>query len=510
MLELEPEAVDPLGTFTSLGLDSTALLELTGDLSTWLDRELSTSLVWEYTTIQSLAAHLAASDEDADELALAPVGRGILPPLTFSQERSWRQFQVQGPDARQAMKIGLELRGALDEKILDWCLTEIVRRHEILRTNFKDMGDGAVQVIHPAPVSTLHVEDCSLFPDPLAHAWSKDAVVKKTVLDLADGPLTSFTLYRLGPEDYRLLLRLNHILADEVSKQVLKGELYSLYRWKSNGSDSPPPELEIQVGDFAWWQRKVLDENGPIFQKQLAWWCAYHKKAAPLAPAFSFRWQTPPESGELSEGLVSAAISQRTYHALQQLAASENATPMMVLLTAFFFVLAKYTGQSDLLVGNYVSERRRPKVYSLIGYFINLVVLRSPNLEGRSFLEAVGEVRSSMEQIVAHQDLPFETLCETLSKQNCHPPYPSLMYQHIKVTPANNHMPGVTVSGWVEPTQAAQSYWGFTFKTTESGGELSAEITFDSSLYVLPGVQDMLRDYTALLEEVAEAYASGA
>jgi hypothetical protein len=209
----------------------------------------------------------------APQAAITPRPRnGSSFPLSFTQQRLWFLDQLEPGSAIYNIPTALRVEGALNEQVLERSLEEVVRRHESLRTLFRNEEGQAAQVVLPAPRLPLNVVDLRELPATEREEEAQRLVNAETIrpFDLARGPLLRTLLLQLGDQDHVLLLTVHHIVSDGWSMDVLIRELVMLYMTFSAGKPSPLPELPIQYVDYASWQRERL--QGEALEKQLAYW----------------------------------------------------------------------------------------------------------------------------------------------------------------------------------------------------------------------------------------------
>ncbi|MFP2934551.1 condensation domain-containing protein, partial [Pyxidicoccus sp. 3LG] len=320
--------------------------------------------------------------------------------------------QLEPGSVQYNMPTALLLEGALDVAALERAFSELVHRHESLRTTFASHQGEPVQVIHPASALKLPVVDLRDLPESqrLSEARRMASEDALRPFNLSTGPLMRVSVLRLGEQEFALVLNLHHIVSDGWSSGVLVREVVALYEAFAAGQTAPLPELPVQYADYAVWQRQWL--QGAALDVQLGWWkqqltgAPPHLELAtdfPRPPVLTHRGATAPVElpRELSESLK--ALAQR-----------EGATPFMVLLAAFQVLLSRYSGQEDVVVGSPIAGRRHAETEGLIGFFVNTLVLRARPEGQRSFVELLRQVRETTLGAYEHQDVPFEKLVEEL------------------------------------------------------------------------------------------------
>ena len=431
--------------FFALGGHSLAATRVTSRVAKLLGVEVPLRALFEAPALDAFAARVAAarSETSAEAGAIAPaarraassrtrrrgdaavpaprevpgsspvpVPRGAALPLSFAQERLWFVEQLRPGGSTYAMASRMRISGALDAAALVRALGEVVRRHEALRTVFAAADGRPVQVVLPPAPLALDVEDLSSLPDAEREVEAGRRVREEALrpFDLERGPLFRARLLRLGEGEHLLFVGMHHVVSDGWSLGVLFGELAALYGAFARGEPSPLPPLPLQYADFAVWQRAWL--SGATLERQLAWW-RERLEGAPRTlelPADRPRPLVQSGRGAIHAFSLPASLS----NGLRTLSRREGATLFMTVLAAFQVLLARYSGQDDLLVGTPVAGRTRPELEGLIGFFVNTLALRGRLGGAPTFRELLARTRDETLGAFANQDLPFERLVEAL------------------------------------------------------------------------------------------------
>ncbi|MBZ4423315.1 non-ribosomal peptide synthetase, partial [Myxococcus sp. RHSTA-1-4] len=327
------------------------------------------------------------------------------PPLSYAQQRLWFLEQLEPGTSAYNIPMALRLEGALDVTALERALTELVRRHEALRTTFRDEGGTPVQVIHPPAPVPLPVVDVSGGEDAEARALRLAAEESARPFDLATGPLMRAVLLKLGDTRHLLVLTMHHIISDGWSVGVMVREVGVLYPAFRAGQPSPLPELPMQYGDYAAWQREWL--QGETLETQLQWWKQQLAGASELELPTDF---PRPRHSRHMGGHAELRLPRELSQALAELCRREGATPFMALLAAFQLVLGRYSGQDDIVVGSPTAGRESAEVEGLVGFFLNTLLVRTRLSGDPTVRELLGRVRQGALDAFAHQHVPFEHL----------------------------------------------------------------------------------------------------
>ena len=402
----------------ALGGHSLLVAQIVSRVRQDLGVELPIPAVFEHPTIAALAARIEAARAGgaaADEPELPPVER--VPrdrplPLSFTQERVWFLNQLSPGAIAYNFQFTLRFTGALDRDALARTLTEVVRRHEVLRTTFPARDGRGVQVIHPPFAVALPVVDLTALP-PQAREARAERIVRQEIrrgFDVAELPLLRWTLLRLAPDDHLLLQVEHHFVHDGWSLALFLREVKEIYRAFAAGLPSPLPEPPIQYADFAVWQRRFLD--GPVLARQLGYW---KERLGDDPPVLQMPADHPrPKAHSFRGDALRVDLPHGLYEAVRAFGRREGSTLFVTMLSAFDALLYRMTGQEDFLLGSGVANRRLRETEQMIGMVVNTVVLRTPLAGDLPFRELLVRARRTMLEAHQHQDLPFEKLVQEL------------------------------------------------------------------------------------------------
>jgi amino acid adenylation domain-containing protein len=422
-------------------------------------------------------------------------------PLSFAQERLWFLDQLEPGNAAYNRPLALRLSGTLDVPALEQSLTEIVGRHQVLRTTFAEVEGQPIQIIAPAAGLALPVVDF----EPLA-ATARAVEARRLAeeearrpFELAHGPLLRALLLRLSGQEYLLLLTMHHIVSDGWSDGILLRELWALYRAFAAGQPSPLAGLSIQYGDFAAWQRAWL--QGEVLEAQLAYW-RKHLGGAPTLlelPSDRPRPRVHTSAGHGQPLTVPPGLLQ----SIEGLCHAQGVTLFMALLAAFQTLLYRYTGQADILIGSPIANRHRAQVEGLIGFFANTLVLRTDLSGDPTFLQLLERVRQVCLDAYAHQDLPFEKLVEELQPDRdlSHSPLFQVMLVLQNAPQPDLHTADLRATRSRTDTGAAQ--FDLVLSLAETVGGLQGEMRYRTDLFDAATIQRMAGHFLVLLEAIA-------
>ncbi|HEX9936743.1 MAG TPA: condensation domain-containing protein, partial [Longimicrobium sp.] len=436
------------------------------------------------------------------KLLLEKIGRTRTAPTSFAQERLWFIDRLEPGSAVYNIPVAWRLEGALDGAALERSLSEIVRRHETLRTTFAEVDGSPVQVIAPFGGFALPVEDLSGLSEAEREAAVGERIGQEArrAFDLATGPLFHAALLRLHPEGHVLMLCMHHVISDGWSMEVFFRELSALYAAYRDGGDSPLAQPPVQYADYARWQREQL--AGEALDRQLAYWRERLAGAPALLELPTDRPRPPVQShrGARETFDLPPALLDR----LQALARGEGATLYMVLLGAFQLLLSRYSGSEDVVVGTPIAGRTRRQVEELIGFFANTLVLRTDLSGDPSFREVLRRVREATLGAFAHQDVPFEKLVAELQPERSlgHTPLFQVMFTLQNAAEGRGAaLPGLGVSGAGAAMEIAK--FDLDLALTASAQGLRGGLTYSTELFERGTIERMLGHLRRVLEQVA-------
>jgi len=334
-------------------------------------------------------------------------------PLSFSQRQMWVIDQMTPGNPAYNLPYGYRLRGPLDLAALENSLNEIIKRHESLRTTFAIKEGEPLQLIHSELKIKVNVT-------ALVHLKEEERELQLQTLaseeslssfDLSRLPLIRVTLFKLGEREHVLIINLHHIVADGLSTGALWNELDGFYRAFTGGGDPCVPELALQYGDFADWQRRAL-ANEAACAKQLEFWQKQLSGTLPVMELPADRARPGRQSFNGSNVFFNLPAPQ--VRELKSLAAREESTLFMILLAAFQVLLHRYAGAEDMMIGMPVASRTSREFDPLIGNFLNMVALRCDLSGNPTLIEVLRRSRDTTLNACSNSDLPLEVLMKYL------------------------------------------------------------------------------------------------
>ena len=330
-------------------------------------------------------------------------------PLSFAQQRLWFFDQLEPGNVVYNCPAAVYLDGELEVFALEQALSEIVRRHEVLRTTFEAIDGNPVQVIKLPDISQLPIVDLKELEESADLVNELARRESYSTFNLETGPLFRVRLLRIEPQKHLLLVTMHHIISDWWSIGVFEKEIRVLYEAYREGREAGLAELTIQYADYAAWQREWL--RGTVLEQQLQYWRKQLAGALSISILPDYpRLQTNSFQGARYDLNFSRSMTDD----LRALSRQEGATLFMTMLAGFQALLYQYTHQDDITVVTPISNRNQAETEGLIGFFINMLALRSDLSGNPSFRMLLSRVREVTLGAYAHQDVPFEKLVEEL------------------------------------------------------------------------------------------------
>ncbi|MBD2812214.1 amino acid adenylation domain-containing protein [Xenorhabdus sp. Vera] len=477
--------------FFELGGHSLLAVQLVARIRQMLARELPLHKVFAHPVLMMLA-HTLTEIATTTQAVIPVADRSQTLPLSFAQQRLWFLGQLD-PCANQAYHLpaALRLTGSLNHHALTFALDSLVARHESLRTRFVSIEGQPYQHINPADTGfSLSYQDLRQI-DPALHdkrVAELASLETQTLFDFTQGPLVRGQLLQLTNEEHVLLLTLHHIITDGWSFSVLVRELGAFYSAALEGHDASLPVLPIQYTDYAVWQRDSRQEATLMAQRDF-----WRTQLEGIPVLLTLPTDRPRPSVQTYTGAqIAFSFDAPLLASLKALGQRHNTTLFMNVLSAWGIVLARLSGQDDIVVGTPGANRPHQELEGLIGFFVNTLALRIRFSDGLSVSDLLAQVREKALAAYAHQDLPFEQIVETLQPER------SLSYSPIfQVMMTLNNTPAQKlVLPGLQLTSIEQAYhsalFDLTLSLTETESALVGTLSYAADLFDSATIERML------------------
>jgi acyl carrier protein len=494
--------------FFALGGDSLMVLRVVNQLRKVFGVPLPIRALFEHRTIASLAPVVVAARcalEGSEGLGIdEPVVAGAPEepaPLSFIQEH-YLDLEARDPGRQEVIPLAFRIEEPVDRGALDRAVTEVVRRHHALRTAYVALDGHALQrVVAPpevrVPCDEIASLDDDLVPAEVRHRSRRQAGER---LALADGDLTRFRLLRFGGGAAYLLCTVHHIAFDVVSIRILARELSILYDAFRRGEPSPLVELPVQYPDHARWERRAL--QGDRLARRLSYWRAKLSGLPPPLALPSARARADLPDAEDPGDVTPFALSPDVSAKLRRSCREQAVTPFMFMLAAWKCVLARITGQADLVVEFPVANRARPEVESVVGMFANAVALRTDLGGDPRFTEVLGRVRDTCIEAFEHQDAPYGLVAEAAGGR-AGEPLTSLGITYFDAGLTEETRAPRALRLWRLGTRTGASY-DLRLYVHDGPGPITGELEFSRSRYRAEAMAELCARYRASLEQIVD------
>ncbi|MGW0094913.1 amino acid adenylation domain-containing protein [Streptomyces sp. NPDC003328] len=490
--------------FFDLGGHSLSAVRLLSRIRHETGVDLPLRSLFEAPTVSALAAMLTGT-----ETGRPPVIRRKRPaaiPLSMAQNRFWLLNQLKVPGAVYNIPLSVPMHGQLDQAVLRLAFSDVLERHETLRTLFIKGSDGFVvqEILEPADAQlefeTVQATEASV-PE-LSRTFAR-----KT-FDLERDLPIRVLLLQVGPEQHVLVVVIHHIVGDGWSFAPFARDLETAYVARSRGTLPNWTPLPVQYADYTLWQQELLDENRPggVFEQQLAYWTDALRG---LPEQLELPTDRPrPAVASYEGGTVPLEVDEDLHRRLVELAADSGVTLFMILQAGLAAMYTRLGAGEDIPIATGVAGRVDDALVDLIGFFINTLVLRTDVSADPSFRELLGRVKDTDLAAFAHQDLPFDRLVEAINPDRSlarHPLFQTLLM--LRNTPRSDlrlRLPGLTADG-VE-LAAGYSKFDLTFNLREmrtSGGRcqgIEGFVEYSTDLFDQDTAQQIADRLVRLLE----------
>jgi amino acid adenylation domain-containing protein len=420
-------------------------------------------------------------------------------PLTPAQELLWNLDQAVPEAVAYNVPRVLHVEGALDADALQRALDALVVRHEALRTRFVPSPQGPrMETAAPEAVPFEKIDvSKNADPDAEAHAIVRDRTRHR--FDLAHEQLMRATLIRRGPNVFTLLLVSHHIVCDEWSRDVTFREISALYEAFVSEDEPSLAPLPVQYGDYAVWLHDAMDRGA--LAPQLAYWREQLRGLPALdLPTDRPRPATPTFAGERRRYRVSRELTDR----LKKLGQQHDATFFMTMLSALTVLLQRYSGQDDFAIGAPISTRRFVELEGLIGYFPNVVVLRSQLADDPTVADLLARTRATSLSAFDNQDVPLERLSLDLrdSSRTGYAPLVQVLFLLQGADPVRMELPGASVQ--YVPSDFGTAKFDVLYGIAEDNDGLLVTMEYRTDLFDGTTIDRMFEHFNTLLDEAAK------
>jgi hypothetical protein len=420
-------------------------------------------------------------------------------PTSLAQQSFWYLDRLEPGNPCWNIAVRFRILGALDVSILERSVNEIVRRHEILRTSFAIADGSLAQIVHAEGMIPLPLDDLShLAPDARDAEEERRSIAEAALrFDLKTGPLLRARLLKLAEQEHMFLVTIHHIVSDGWSIGVFSDEVAAHYAALISKDQKPASDLPLQYADFAIWKNEQSEGSNPAPLR--SYW---QSNLANLPPCEIPPDHPRPATKAHPAYILSVVLPVSLTDSLVELSRKRGCTLYTLSLTALKILIAHHTSQHDIYVGTLSAGRDRVELEPLIGVFINTIILRSDLSGDPTFFELLARVQQTVEEGMAHQELPFQHVVEALRLKR-DPNRPTVysinfIYQRDFVRPLQ--FAGLTMHPVPSKSPGAIYDLNFFMVQRSDGWRLSCE--YDCELYEAVTVNRMIGQLRHLFVQI--------
>ncbi|TMP43897.1 hypothetical protein CWB96_11750 [Pseudoalteromonas citrea] len=507
LLGVPSEKISVNDTFTRLGGNSLYMIRLQNEIRERLQCTVALDKLFKYTTIRSQAREIELVGIDAPLSAIEVVDRDIVP-LSFSQQRIWVVDQLNGATPEYNMSAVYNVSGKLELSIAEAALTQIVSRHEVLRTTYHMENGEGVQKVQNEQLIKLDYHD-------LSESFEQKKVMSELIEGNAQAPFNlaqdcmlraSYIELGSGEVSGKLLFCMHHIASDGWSVELLIREFIALYKAMYAGESAQLPDLPIQYSDYAYWQKSHLERHGT---EKLQYWLDSLANIPQLhsLPLDNKRGEVK----SLQAEQVSSRIPKKVIQALDAIAQQADITPFMLYHSVLSLVLSRNSQSHDIVVGTPSANRSTSQLESLIGFFVNTLVLRV-DTQANNFAEYLAHVKTRHIDAQVNQDVPFELLVEQLNvtRSNAYNPLFQIMFTmgSLGSDISNNlALPGATLCA--ENLDQSHAIFDLNIDISTLGDESIVTWVYDAALFTDASISKYMTHFVNALHSLTEVYHNG-
>ncbi|MGV7211563.1 amino acid adenylation domain-containing protein, partial [Oxalobacteraceae bacterium A2-2] len=485
--------------FFAIGGDSLLAMRLSSRITERFGVEVKMRAIFEHDTIRTLAAHIAAQGRTVSTLARRE--HPELPaPLSFAQQRLWFVDQLAGGSAAYNVPRAFRLHGELDAAALRSSLDAIVARHEVLRSGIAAGAQQPLQQVRAAaaaPFACTSLEELQGEAREAALA----ALLRREAghrFDLGGEVLLRAHLVRLAADQHVLALNMHHIVSDGWSQGVLMHELGTLYAANAGRPVPALPPLELQYADYAIWQRTQLD--GGAAAAKLAWW---KERLAGLPEVHNLPLDYPRGAGHASGSATHAVLLDGALGAdIAAFCRRHGVTRFIFLQGALAVLLSRYSGETDIVIGTPVSGRADRRLETLLGCFVNSLVLRNDLSDNPIFSDFLQRAKQVCLDAQANQEIPFDLLVEELNPERSLSYNPLFQVMLVSESAEGGSLSLDGLCAEAVPLEGAAAKFDLLLGAHDSADGLRLSWTYDTGLFAPASMARMAANFEQLLRAI--------
>ncbi len=490
--------------FFQLGGDSILVNRCIARIREDLRVEIPLRKFFERPCIKALAEEIEKQEQQV--FVIKPAAREGEVPLSFAQERLWFLQELDADNVAYFVPRMIRMRGKLDIYIIEQTFTEIIRRHEILRTTFHTVDGRPIQRIRPPYEFKIPLMDLMGLEKEEQEQWISNFLNEEgqRPFDFEHGPLLRVAILKLTKDEHLFVLTEHHLIHDGWTQGVLLREFIAIFSAYTEGKEHQLPELPLQYADFAIWQRNHL--KGDVLERHLNYW---KEKLSGLAPLLELPADHPRPPGISGKGELEIVRLSGPYTLrLKQFSRKKGVTLFMTMLAVFKTLLYRYTGVEDLCVGTGVANRRYKEMEGMLGMVINTLPLRTQVTGEITFTQCLQRVKEICLEAYQHEDTPFGKIVEVMQPERnlSYTPLFQVLFSFMDTPGERLQLPGLELEPL--PTHNRSAKFDINVVVVpppehdgNETGETLVEWEYNTDIFESPSIARMVSHYGRLLEE---------
>ena len=473
--------------FFDLGGHSLRGMALVSKIHKQLSVNITLREVFQYPTIEEMAKMIAAFETLVQD-PIPAVDEKDYYPVSSAQKMIYLSNQIEGGELSYNMPGILQLEGMIDIGHLEAAFHKLIQRHESLRTGFEMIQGEPMQVIKQNVDFSIEMFQAAPEEvDSIFHTFVR-------AFDLGQAPLLRVGLIELEPDRHILMFDMHHIITDGVSMNIFVEELVQLY----DGHELPP--LRIQYKDFTMWQQQ--ERQRERIRKQEAYWLDIFAGEIPSfdLPKDFARPYIRSFEGKRLDFILEEPVTE----GLKRVEEKTGTTSYMVLLAAYTTLLAKYSGQEDIIVGTPIAGRVHEDLQRVMGMFVNTLAIRTAPAAEKTFIQYLSEMKETMLKAYENQEYPFEQLVEKLNIQRdlSRNPLFDTMFVMQNTEQTEVELDSLTIKPYDQMNTVAKFDLQLTF--TMNHHEIQGSFDYCTKLFKKKTIATMAKDFTMILSAVIQ------
>ena len=438
--------------------------------------------------------------EITDLIILPQHRNGKLFPASFAQRRLWFLEQFEPGSPLYIIPIAVKVKGELNKSILESAVNQIIERHEVLRTSFKEIDGNVVQIIHndvEIKINEIDISNEAGIDDKLKEILQHQGTEP---FDLTGVPLLRVSLVKINEEEQVLLIPMHHIISDNWSTAVFVKELLEIYKSLHNKEKVKLEPLPIQYADYSVWQQERFRKN--IYQEQTKYWVNKLTGSNDVLDIITDYKRPPVQTFNGSFELFE--IQSNILTKLNQLAKQTDTTLFMILISAFQIMLYRYTNQDDINIGTPIANRNRAEIEGLIGFFINTLVMRGNLFGNPTFKELLERTKGIALEAYQNQDVPFEDIVEKLNLKRdlSHTALFQAMFVLNNARMEKLELPGIEFE--VLDIDTSTTKFDLVLSITENDNILKGKFEYNTDLFKSFSIKQLIKSFENILFSIVD------